>query len=238
MKTSATIISILLLFTTLTSSGCMYITGVEGNGDIKTETRDVSSFNEIRVGGAFEILLTQGGKETLKIEADENLLPLIQTKVKGGVLIITTKENIKNAKKLMLYINFNELKRLDISGACEISNEGTLIFSTLKFEASGASEINLDLKANKLLCDYSGASEINFKGKVREFELEVSGASDIEAYDLVAEDLVIDISGAGSAKIHATKSLKIEASGASSIRYMGNPTIDQRVSGAGSVRKR
>jgi hypothetical protein len=238
MKSTTTIIGILLMFTTLTSSGCMYIIGVDGNGNVKTENRDVSSFDEIKVGGAFNVLLIQGGKEALKVEADENLLPIIETRVSGGTLIITTKEDIRNAKSLNLYITFRDLSKLNISGACEVKSEGTLEFETLKFKASGASEIKMALTADRLLGDYSGASEITFSGRARDVELDLSGASELKAYDLQTENMRLDISGAGDAKVHATKTLKVEASGAASVRYEGNPSVDQRVSGAGDVRKR
>lgn len=238
MKSTTTIIGILLMFITLSSSGCMNIIGIDGNGNVKTENRDVSSFDEIKVGGAFKVLLIQGGKEALNIEADENLLPLIETRVSGGALIITTKQNIRNAKQLNLYITFKDLNRLNISGACEVSSDGTLEFETLKFKASGASEIKMALTADRLLGDYSGASEITFSGTARDAELELSGASELKAYDLQTENMKLDISGAGDAKVHATKTLKVEASGAASVQYMGNPSVDQRVSGAGNVRKR
>lgn len=238
MKPTTTVIGLLLLFITLSSSGCMYLNGVDGNGNVKMETRDVSAFDEIRVGGAFNVILTQGDSETLKIEADENLLPLIETKVKGNTLVISTRENIRDSKKLNLYITFKDIELLDVSGACEVTNEGVLNFSNIRLEGSGASEISLQMNADKLRCHYSGASEIELAGKAKECIAELSGASEFKAYDFVVEDLEMNISGAGEAKVNATVSLKVEVSGAGSVRYMGNPSIDQRVSGAGSVSKR
>jgi len=238
MKSTTSIAVLFLLFTTLTSSGCMFIGGIDGNGNVIKETREISSFDAIDVGGAFNVILTQGNTESLIIEADENLLPIIRTSVNGRTLRITTEENIRNSKALNLFINFKDIDKLDISGACNLECTNELSFSTLKIEASGASDIDLDLTAEILLCDYSGASEINLTGKVRECEFEVSGASEIDAYDLVAEEIELRASGASEAKLHATESLRIRASGASSVRYMGDPIVDSNVSGAGSVKKR
>ena len=77
MKSNTTIIAALLLFITLSSSGCMYMGGIKGNGNVVKETREVSSFDGIKVGGAFNVYLSQSGTESLTIEADENLLPVI-----------------------------------------------------------------------------------------------------------------------------------------------------------------
>lgn len=238
MKSSSTVIGFLLLLITLSSSGCMYMSGIDGNGNVVKESRDVSSFDAIKVGGAFNVFLSQGNSESLTIEADENLMPIIESKIKGGTLVISSKENIRDSKKLNIYITFKNIDKLNISGACDLVSDGMLTFSTLKFNGSGASEIEMELTADILLCDYSGASEIEFSGTVEQCEIEISGAADLKAYELICKTMELDISGAADAKVHATKSLKVEASGAASVRYMGNPNIDQHVSGAGSVRKK
>lgn len=238
MKTSATFAAIFLFIATLMTSGCMYLTGVDGNGNVIKETREVKSFSAIHVGGAFNIILTQGDTESLTVEADENLQPIIRTQVRENTLEISSEENIRNSKALNIYINFRDLDKMDISGACDISGTSPLRFDRLNFEASGASEIDLELTANFLLCDFSGASEINFSGQAGECEIEVSGASEISAYDLVVEELELRASGASDAKVHATKSLKVTTSAASSVRYMGDPVVDSNISGAGSLKKR
>jgi hypothetical protein len=68
--------------------------------------------------------------------------------------------------------------------------------------------------------------------------MDLSGASDIFAFDMIAENYDIDISGAGNAHLNVSKRIRAEISGAGSIKYKGSPTeIDQQVSGAGSVTK-
>ncbi|MCF8364894.1 MAG: DUF2807 domain-containing protein [Bacteroidales bacterium] len=238
MKSTSVTVSILLLLVTLSSSGCMYMSGMDGNGNVVKETRDISSFNAIKVGGAFNVILAQSNTESLSIEADENLMQIIETRVKGNTLVISTRENIHDYKALNIYISFKDLEKLNISGACNLKSEGQLKFSNLKFDASGASEITMELTADKMLCNFSGASEIEFTGAASICDLEISGASGLKAYELICEDMELDISGAADAKVHATGSLEIDASGAASVKYMGSPNIDQRTSGASSIRKR
>ena len=231
------VLSVVFGLATFTSSGCMYMTGIDGNGKVKKETRNVSSFDAIKIGGAFEVYLTQGN-ESLVVEADENLLDIITTEVRGGTLVISTDKNIKNAEELNLYIGFKDLERIDISGAVELKADGRLKFDELDIEGSGASEIELDLTADRLSLDFSGASELDLAGSAGTCNIDISGASEIQAYDLELKDCTIDISGAGEAKLNVSDKLKASVSGAGSIRYEGNPSVDSRVSGAGSVRKR
>jgi len=237
-KFTLVLVASFLAFVSLSSSGCGYIDGVDGNGKVVKETRSVSGFDRFDAGGAFNIFLTQGSIESLIIEADENLIPLIITEVRGGKLYIETKENIRHSKTLNLYLTFKELKKMDISGACEITSADNLTFENLEIEGSGASEIDLKLTAVKLSCDFSGASEIDLAGSADECSMDMSGASELDAFGFVVKNYEIDLSGAGEANIHVTGSLKAEVSGAASIRYEGNPKVDSRISGAGSVKAR
>lgn len=231
------IFAILLLFITSISSGCMLIDGVEGNGRVVTEERNVSDFNGIDISNAFEIILKQGSSESLTIEADDNLLELIVTEVRGGVLKIYSERNIRHPKSLKIFLTFKEIDYIDISGAVELTSDGKLTFDEIEIDGSGASEIDLELEAEKLEIDFSGASEIDLKGKVTEVNIDLSGASEISAYDLETDIMDLDISGAAEARVFANKELNVEASGAASVRYKGNPSINTNVSGAGSVKR-
>jgi hypothetical protein len=227
---------IFILMISVAFNSCTYLGGINGNGNVVSETRDVSSFNKIRVGGAFEVFLTQGSTESLTIEADENLIPLIRTDISGGALIISSRENIGNFKKLQIFVQVKDLKKLDISGACHIKSEGTFNLSKLSLECSGASQLNLLLNGELIRCNLSGAAETSLSGTVSECELELSGAASLYAYDLIAEEIDLRMSGAANAKVHATQSLRVNASGAASAKYKGNPDVHQNVSGAANVK--
>jgi hypothetical protein len=172
------------------------------------------------------------------IEADENLLELIRSEVRGSTLVIDTRENIRNSKEMNLYITFKDLSDMDLSGAVEVKSDGKLKFGDLSIDGSGASEITLELDADRLECDFSGASEIELMGKADYCSIDNSGASELDAYDFIVGEYNIEISGAGEAKIHCTDVLTARISGAASIRYLGDPKVDSRVSGAGSIKKR
>lgn len=231
------IAAVLLLFITSFSSGCMLIDGVKGNGNITTEKRDVSNFNGIDISNAFEVILKQGNNESLTIEADENLMGIIVTEVRGGVLKVYTDKHIRNPKSLKLFLTFKEIDFIDISGAVELTSDGKLTFDKLEIDGSGASEIDLEIEAKDLEMEFSGASEIKLKGKILDVEIDISGASEISAYNLETDFMDIDISGAAEAQVFVNKELNIEASGASSVRYKGNPNINQNTSGASSIKR-
>ena len=218
------------------SYGCMDFHGTYGNGKVITEERSVNPFTGIDVGGAFQVVLKQGDKESLTIEADENLMECIRTKVEGGILVISTEKTIIKFEKLKVYITFKTLDQMDMSGAVELWSENSLHFDDLDIEASGASEVEMNFTAQNLNMDISGASEMNLSGKTSQATIDISGATDMSADDLEIETCHMTMSGAGDAKIYVTKELDIEVSGAGSVRYRGDPEkVNEHVSGAGDI---
>jgi hypothetical protein len=64
-------LSILFVLVALLGVGCGPI--IEGSGHITTEARQVSNFSQVELLGIGELNVTQGDKETLRIEAEDNL---------------------------------------------------------------------------------------------------------------------------------------------------------------------
>jgi len=234
--TSGSIAIMLLLILAASCTGL--VDGVSGNGNVISETREVAGFSKISAGGAFDIFLEQGTMEALTIDADENLLPLINTNVSNGVLEISSDRPIRNASTLNVFITIKDISVIDVSGACSITSKNTLNLTDLVLEGSGATFVDLALNSRNFSADLSGANEVRVSGETDIFSLELSGASKIRAFDFVAREVKLQASGAADAHVHATEYLNAQATGAASISYMGSPSIDQRISGAGSIRKK
>ena len=67
---------------------------VKGDGNLKKETREVSNFASLSSRGSIDVQISYGTSNSIQVEADENLLPYIETKVENGQLIIQPKKNI------------------------------------------------------------------------------------------------------------------------------------------------
>ncbi len=210
---------------------------IDGNGIVKKEQREISSFNKIDISGGYEVIINQGNEEKLELEVDENLLEYIVSENKNNTLFISSKKSIQSAESLKLYITVVNLESIDVSGAVELKNKGTLTSTTLDIEISGAGNVILNLDVKNINMDMSGASETTLSGNANNFDIEISGAGKLNAKKLKTKSTNVDISGVGSAVVFAKKSLKVEISGAASVKYKGNPKIEKSISGAGSVKK-
>ena len=65
--------------------------GTAGTGSVRTESREVRGFSSVQLTGSGEATIQQTGAESLAIEAEENLLPLLTSEVSNGVLTLGTK---------------------------------------------------------------------------------------------------------------------------------------------------
>jgi hypothetical protein len=193
--------------------------GVAGTGNMASEKRDVSDFRGVNVGGVFQVEATAGKDFSVEVEADDNLLSLIKTEVRGGTLRIETEERLSSKNPIRVRITAPDIENLDVSGASKVSLH--------------------NISNENLIIDASGASKIIVAGESANLVIDASGASKIGAENLKSENVAVDASGASNVEVFAANELKTDASGASNIVYQGNPTnLIKKTSGASSVQQK
>ncbi|MDA9564144.1 DUF2807 domain-containing protein [Flavobacteriales bacterium] len=210
---------------------------IQGDGNVVKKEHDISNVNKLDINGQFRVILTQGKKSRLSIETDENLHDYITVVNKENTIRIGTEAFITDAEKLNIYVTMPHFNDIDLSGAVELTNDKKIKTKSMRIDASGATEIDLDMEIKELSIDLSGASEIKLQGSARNAEFDLSGASEIEAYEFETENMIIEISGAGNAEVFVTETLDVEISGAGEVKYKGEPEIDDDISGAGNIEK-
>jgi hypothetical protein len=208
------------------------------NEEVTREPRKVGNFNRIEVSSAIEVRLRQAATNDVAVEARVEMQPKIVTEVSGNTLKIYQKNSswYNSGGKVVVYVSIKQLVGLDVSGASKLVGETNFDGDKLVMESSGASSVSLNLNYNTLVAEVSGASSLKLGGKLDNLSVDGSGASTFKAQDCQASAVTVDLSGASSASIHATKTLVADVSGASSLRYRGKPSITQDISGASSVK--
>ncbi len=211
---------------------------IEGSGNIIKEQRDVSEFTGIDVGGAYYVHIKKGDYQSVEIETDDNIMPLVETEVSNGVLRISTKTATSNVKARNIYITMANLKQLDISGACKIESDDRFNEDLVDINLSGASNLNISFKANRIDMEMSGASNANISGHSNIFNIDASGASNGRFSNMEANTVSAECSGASSIWLNVIESIKGDASGGSNIYYKGNPNkANIETSGGASVER-
>lgn len=215
---------------------------VQGNGNIETEDRAVSSFTKLEVRGDIKVNVSQGDTEKVQIEADENLIDYIEIKQEGELLIIKTRDdfNLNATGDMRVSVTSPQFKSIHVSGACDIIGQTKIVSSEkLDLRVSGAGDIKMEVDAPSLEVDISGAGTVNLKGQTKDFDLGLSGAANAHCFDLLSENTKVGISGAGDAEVYASVKLDARVSGAGVVSYKGDATdVKKNISGAGTVNKK
>jgi len=229
---------ILVIVVALLVIQCEFLEDFEkGNGEIVTERRSVSDFDELRIGGNFEVILKESSNPFVQINTDENLLQFIDAEVDAGILKITQQKKLISKKKIRLIINYLELKEIRTMGAALIKNEDYLRSKDLEIRMDGAGVIDLKVYGEGLKVVLSGAGIVSLAGEVQEQELQLTGAGKLEAFDLVSEVCDISVGGLGSAEIYVTEKLNAKIEGVGSINYAGDPEdIVTEINGLGKIK--
>lgn len=232
---------VFLLFISVGLVSCDFMHDkVRGNGVIKTETRSTGNFSGVDVSGNIDVYLEQDSTRSVRIETDENLFEYIIVRTDGDRLVIGTKDhaNLSGSRDIKVYVSSPVFIKLEASGACSINGESLISNpDMISIDLTGASNAKMEINSPRLKADLTGASSITLKGQSKDISIEATGASHAKCLELMTENADIDVTGASSADVFASVSLKASASGASHVRYKGNPTVSKSASGAGSVEK-
>jgi len=217
---------------------CKWTIGVvRGSGDIESEEREVSGFDEIQFTGIGNLIIEQGDEEELIVEADDNIIGLIETEVRGNELHIGFKRgvNVVPTSKVKFYLTVKDLDRIDLSGLGDIDCDE---FETdgLKFNISGSGNIDFAIVAGSIETNVSGLGDINLSGEVDSHRIQISGSGKYDAEELKSKDCEVKVSGLGSATVYVSDNLEIEINGAGNVYYKGDPQIYQHISGLGRIK--
>jgi hypothetical protein len=212
---------------------------VRGEGDVVKKERTAASFDGIRVSTGIDVYLKQGDKESITVEADENLHEYIITEIKAGVLHVYTDANIRFAKMKRVYVTMKEVTSLRTSSAGDIIGETPLKGTNIELSASSAGNIKLEVYAKKLEVDISSSGDITLSGEAEILNADLSSAGDLEAYNLQVKDADISASSAGDARINVSEKINARASSAGDISYRGDPKyVDASSSSAGGIHRK
>jgi hypothetical protein len=193
--------------------------GIQGSGKVITETRKIEKFDSVDVGHMFQVEIKVGPKASLKVEADDNLMPLIVTEVnRSGEFTAYLKQGVSKAKKMRLILTTPTLNSVQIGGASSLDVVG--------------------LKNKMFDLECGGATGIKLAGEVDQLSIEADGACSADLTRLIARSAFVETSGAASVMVKVLMELRVDASGASSVTYYGSTrSVKAEATGFSTIKK-
>jgi hypothetical protein len=213
-----------------------------------TEIRQVSGFDQVSLRSQHEnhLVIRQGDRESLTIQAPAEILARIQTRVAQDRLTISLEGDwparIRDAlttnltrPRIHYELCLKRLSHLEIYAMADVR-----IYSLeaqelqIKYNGMGLMTID-DLVAGELIVEINGAGRIKLNGCVQEQKITVNGLAEFDAGALESQRATILLRSPGTAKLWATDQLRVDIRGPGSVSYYGSPQIHKRISPVGSL---
>jgi hypothetical protein len=189
---------------------------VQGSGVAATQSRVLARFSRLDLAGSTSVTVVAGGRQSVVVRADSNLISHVTTRVVAGTLVIGTTGGFTPRTPMSVQVSAPSLAAVTLSGSGEISVSG--------------------VRAPRLTVMLPGTGALYATGTTTQLDVTVGGSGLAQLSDLVARDVHAVVSGSGLIRVTATASLNAMVSGTGAIVYSGNPPqVTRSVTGTGTV---
>ena len=216
---------------------------VRGSGVSTTERREVGAFSGVALGGPFAVVLRPAAREGLEITADDNVLPLVETTVRGSGdertlrIDLARSARIEPRTKVVVTVDMVKIGHLAVGGSGTI--DGKAIKSAkLDVGIGGSGAIGLDaLDVDELAVAIGGSGSFRASGRARKLGVNIGGSGHSDTERLAAADVSVAVAGSGDARVRADNALSASIAGSGDVYYTGAASPHVAIVGSGRIKK-
>ncbi|MGE5313153.1 MAG: head GIN domain-containing protein [Acidobacteriota bacterium] len=181
-------------------------TSIHGSGRVITESRTLEACEGVTINSIGEVYLTQAETQSIRIEADDNIMNHVVSERQNGILVVGLKDGSYSNTTVRIYVSLKDIKFLSIEGAGNIETVAPIAFPSLSCIINGAGNITLRGQGDDISCILNGAGE--FKAKL-----------------FTARNFSVILNGAGTCTATVSEKLDAIVNGVGTVVYYGNPPI-------------
>ena len=238
------LIVLVVLALALSSLACSFgeFAVVRGSGHVVEESRAVSGFTGVNLATLGNLQIQLGDSEGLRIQAEDNLFPYLETIVSGNQLEIRSQDGIglRPTRPVNFYLTVKSLDSIALTGS------GNIVAPDLKanqfhVRLSGSGNMTLgNLYATNIEMQLTGSGNLRVAGATaQDQQITLSGSGDVELGNWNAETAEVRITGSGGfdASTGAVKEQSVTLSGSGEYHAEGvnSATTEARITGSGSM---
>lgn len=241
MKNIKTIVLLCLVALSMSYCTAKFDLGdsIKGSGNVVTEVRKTTPFTKVIVNNGLECEVTYSSELSVTVEADDNIIKGIITKVENGTLEISSEyNNYINVTSRKIKVSMPKIESLESTSGSSLKSMNKILSTNLSLDSSSGSSMSINTEAEKIILDSSSGSTQNISGLALKVISSASSGSHIEARNLAANEVFAESSSGSSIDIKCIVSFSGKASSGSSINYYGNPkNVKVDESSGGSISK-
>lgn len=225
---------------------------VKGSGKVIEESRNVNNFHAVNLATLGDMTIQVGNKEELRIQAEDNILPLLTTQVENNRLVIGNEPNA-NIQPTQPIKYFLTVKQIDDISASSLGNitAPDLEAEALTIHLTSAGNITLGaLKAHRADLRLTSMGDLQIAGlTATTLNATINGAGDIRIDGGEVKDQEIELTSMGNylaGKVNSFKSepepmtgkvsIKTSGSGNAELGEINTDTLDVKAHSMGAIR--
>lgn len=213
---------------------------VQGSGRVVKQVRQVGNFDGLSLAVPGHVELRIGSSEGVTVEADDNVLPLLETVVEGGTLEIRPARRNLNfrSKSIRVVVQARSIERLALGGSGSIDADA-LRARRLQVDIGGSGRINLKgVESDALSVSLGGSGDLQAgRGNVGRLSVSIGGSGDVDLGRVQANSAKITVAGSGEATAWVRNEMAVTIAGSGDVNYYGDPRISTSTVGSGSVKR-
>ena len=231
------IITLLFVATLFNSCAVDLFNRVNGNRNVVTEDRSTKEdFTKIKVSTGLDLYISQGAKNQITVEADENLQDIIITEVNDGILKIYSEKNIWKAKARKVYVTIKNLEAITATSGSEVYTNEILKVDNLNISATSGADIHISVDANTVETTATSGSDIEVSGVSNNHISKATSGASIGAYQLRSKNVTVRVTSGADINVYASESIDAKATSGGDIDFKGSPKkVNKKTSSGGSV---
>ena len=253
MKKLTTLIAIICLAfnTTACSQPYTHSSGnVFGSKTIKasktyvTKEINVSKFEKISMAGGIEVIYNQKPSSPgVEIYTSDNIVDLLDIRVKDHTLLIGFKKNIKVSYNILkIRVNSPDLNGVSVAGSGDFIFANTLkTENDLSISIAGSGDVEgKEIHCKAMKVSIAGAGDMEMQSVVcNSLKASVAGSGDIHLKNITTTDVEASIAGSGEMSLHGTTqnaSYSISGSGDLTADGLKAQKVNTSIAGSGDIK--
>jgi hypothetical protein len=211
---------------------------IRGTGSVVEENRSVSGISGVELAVKGDMHIEVGDSESLRIEAQENLLDHIKTEVIGGRLVISVigDVEIRNTKPVDYYLTVKELDTIKVLSVGNIEAPD-LHAEKFTIAINSTGDVKIDsLTADTLEVDIRSTGDLDIAGGVvKSQKINIVSTGHYSAENLASDEADVRSSSTGTVTVWVKEQLTARLNSTGDVRYRGGATVDGSANSTGKV---
>lgn len=209
---------------------------ITGKGAVVKRPLQLQPVHAITLQGSLDVQLTQGEGQSVEVEAQENLVDLVETTVKDGHWTIRTRACYRTDKPFVVHLRVPKIDRVTVQGSGDVVGTGTFAGNSFNLDVQGSGDLKINVNGVSVKTSVQGSGAVKLSGTCEDLAATVQGSGDVKAAELKAGRARVSVMGSGDITLQTNGALEGEIMGSGDVEYVGTPSpLSVQVTGSGRV---